>query len=65
MNQLQNKNEFFSIELVDIINQFRNEENKNPILHKNVLQTIREELEEIGELNFQPAKIKHAMYKDK
>ncbi len=44
---LMNKDNFTSLELVDLINQYRNEEgNKNPLRHDNLLQIIRDEFEE-------------------
>ncbi|XGU46254.1 phage antirepressor KilAC domain-containing protein [Fusobacterium necrophorum subsp. funduliforme] len=56
MNDLQNKNTFTSLELTELINQFRREEgNKNELLHKNLMAIIRDEFqEEINELKIQP-----------
>lgn len=57
MKELQNKNEFSSIELVSLINTFRKEENKSELKHKSLLSLIREEL---AEQNILPGS-----YKDK
>ena len=56
MKELQNKNTFTSLELTELINQFRREEgNKNELLHKNLMAVIRDEFqEEINELKIQP-----------
>jgi prophage antirepressor len=56
------KDTFTSLELVDLINQFRKQEgNEKELLHKNLLQVIRDEFDrEINELKIQPVN-----YKDK
>ena len=59
---LMNKDSFTSLELVELINQYREqEENKSELLHKTFLETIRDEFEE--EINEQ--KISPVSYKDK
>ena len=49
MNEIilqETKDSFTSLELVDLINKFREEEgNKNPLRHDNLLQIIRDEFE--------------------
>ena len=51
-----NKTEWTSVELVDVINHFRTlDGKKNKLLHKNLLALIQDEFsEEINGLNFQP-----------
>lgn len=47
MNNLQEKDTFTSLELTELINQYRNEEgNKNPLRHDTMLGIIRDEFEE-------------------
>jgi phage antirepressor YoqD-like protein len=47
MTNLQERDTFTSLELTELINQYRNEEgNKNPLRHDNLLQIIRDEFEE-------------------
>ncbi len=59
MQDLQNKNEFTSLELVEQINIFRKQEGKSELLHKNFMQVIRNEFEEeIDELKIKPVKYK-------
>ncbi|KYM38479.1 antirepressor [Fusobacterium necrophorum subsp. funduliforme] len=61
MNELQNKNTFTSLELTELINQFRREEgDRKELEHKDLLKIIRLEFEEeIGE-----GKISPTSYKD-
>lgn len=56
MNELKNKDTFTSLELTELINQYRREEgNKNELLHKNLMAVIRDEFqEEINQLKIQP-----------
>lgn len=56
MKELQNKDTFTSLELTELINQYRREEgNKNKLLHKNLMAVIRDEFqEEINQLKIQP-----------
>ena len=60
MNDLQNKNTFTSLELTQLINQFRREEgNRKELQHKSLLEIIREEFsEEIGEQKILPTSYK-------
>lgn len=62
MNNLQEKDTFTSLELVDLINQYRQQEgNRGELLHKTMLEIIRDEFEEeINEQNILPVD-----YKDK
>lgn len=56
MNELMtNRENFTSLELVELINKFREEEgNRNPLLHKNFIAVIKDEFEEeIRELKIQ------------
>lgn len=52
---IKKKESFTSLELVELINQFREQEsNKTPLLHKNLMAVIRDEFEEeIRELKIQ------------
>lgn len=67
MNELMIKDTFTSLELVDLINDYRSQEgNRNELLHKNLLQVIREEFEEeINRLEIQPISYKDSMNRDK
>lgn len=62
MNHLQNKNVFTSLELVELINEYRQKEgDRKELLHKTMLEIIRDEFEEeINEQNILPVE-----YKDK
>lgn len=59
---IKKKESFTSLELVELINKFREQEgNKTPLLHKNLMAVIRDEFEEeINELKIQPVE-----YRDK
>lgn len=62
MNELQNKNTFTSLELTELINQFRREEgDRKELEHKDLLKIIRLEFEE--EIN--EGKISPVEYADK
>ena len=62
MNELQNKNTFTSLELTELINQFRREEgDRKELEHKDPLKIIRLEFEE--EIN--GGKISPVEYTDK
>ena len=56
ITDINNKTEWTSVELVDVINHFRTlDGKKNKLLHKNLLALIQDEFsEEINGLNFQP-----------
>lgn len=56
ISDINNKTEWTSVELVDVINHFRTlDGKKNKLLHKNLLALIQDEFsEEINGLNFQP-----------
>lgn len=62
-----NKDSFTSLELVELINQYRNEEgNKSPLRHDNLLQIIKDEFEEeIGLLKIQETPYIHPQNKQK
>lgn len=64
---LMNKDSFTSLELVELINQYRNEEgNKSPLRHDNLLQIIKDEFEEeIGLLKIQETPYIHPQNKQK
>jgi hypothetical protein len=67
MNNLQGKDTFTSLELTELINQYRNEEgNKSPLRHDNLLQIIKDEFEEeIGLLKIQETPYIHPQNKQK
>ena len=56
ITDINNKTEWTSVELVEVINHFRTlDGKKNKLLHKNLLALIQDEFsEEINGLNFQP-----------
>ena len=56
ITDINNKTQWTSVELVDVINHFRTlDGKKNKLLHKNLLALIQDEFsEEINGLNFQP-----------
>lgn len=58
MNELISKDSFTSLELVELINQFRVQEgSKSNLLHKTFLDVIRDEFaEEINEQKILPVK---------
>ena len=60
MNDLQNKNTFTSLELTQLINQYRKEQgDRKELQHKSLLEIIREEFsEEIGEQKILPTSYK-------
>lgn len=61
MNEIQTKDTFTSLEILEQINIFRKEENKNSLAHSDFLKVIRKEFaEEIAE-----GKISLGLYKDK
>lgn len=65
MNELQNKNTFTSLELTELINQFRREEGNRTLLgHNDLLKVIREEFsEEIGMGKISQTHYKHPQNK--
>lgn len=67
MNELQNKNDFTSLELVDLINRFRTEEgNRSELSHNDFLKVLRDEFdEEIGQGNISYTPYTHPQNKQK
>ena len=67
MNELISKDSFTSLELVELINQFRAQEgSKSNLLHKTFLDVIRDEFaEEIGEQKILPAKYTDTQNKER
>ncbi|MBF0746543.1 phage antirepressor Ant, partial [Gemella sp. 19428wG2_WT2a] len=63
----QDKNKITTLELLEQINFFRSDiEGKNPILHKNLLQIVRNEFEEeIDEGKIQPISYKDSLNREK
>lgn len=66
MNELQNKDTFTSLELTQLINQYRKEEgDRKELQHKSLLEIIREEFsEEIGEQKILPSSYKNSQNKE-
>lgn len=66
MNEITIKENITSLELLEQINFFRKDiENKSELLHKNLLQIIRDEFEEeIGQLKIQPSSYMNSQNKE-
>ena len=63
---LMNKDHFTSLELVDLINQYRQQEgNRGELLHKDFLKVVRDEFEEeIGQGNISPSSYLNSQNKE-